>query len=92
MAFETGDEMHVNSFNFDHLLNIDENLFYVSIKFPCVVCRKKFSHKAEMKKHVRRVHLAPVAWCGNCGSLVKRKGLKKHMSKHSASERVNDVF
>ena len=87
MTFEIGIEMHVNNFSFDHLLlHIDENLLALSHKFPCIVCGKKFSRKPDMKDHVRRVHLAPVAWCGKCGCLVKRKGLKKHMFKHSVYE------
>ena len=51
-------------------------------KFPCVVCRQKFEEKNDMKDHVRRVHLAPVVRCEQCGARVKEDRLEEHKELH----------
>ena len=51
-------------------------------RFPCIVCKKKFLAKSEMKNHVRELHLARVVPCGVCGKQVKEVGMSKHSSKY----------
>ena len=51
-------------------------------KFPCIVCKKKFNNKAEMKHHVRAIHFAPVFICEECGARVHKKKQEKHQSEH----------
>ena len=51
-------------------------------KFPCIVCKKKFSVKMEMKNHVRKVHLAKVVPCGLCAKQVKEIDMSKHTAKY----------
>ena len=50
--------------------------------FPCIVCKKKFLAKSEMKNHVRELHLTRVVPCGVCGKQVKEVGMSKHSSKY----------
>ena len=51
-------------------------------KFPCIVCKKMFSVKMEMKNHVRKVHLAKVVPCGLCAKQVKEIDMSKHTAKY----------
>merc|ERR1712059_39967 len=48
-------------------------------KYPCIVCKKKFGLKKEMKMHVRSVHFAHVVLCNECGRRVKQSELESHM-------------
>ena len=51
-------------------------------KFPCIVCKKKFINKADMKDHVRAVHFAPVIICEECGARMHQKRQEEHMARH----------
>ena len=51
-------------------------------KFPCIVCKRKFVEKIEMKEHVREEHFATVVRCEECGGRVKKRDLEKHMEVH----------
>ena len=51
-------------------------------KFPCIVCKKKFSVKIDMKNHVRKVHLIKVVPCGLCAKQVKEVDMSKHTAKY----------
>ena len=53
-----------------------------SKKFPCIVCKKKFPIKIDMKNHVRKVHLAKVVPCGLCAKQVKEVDMSKHTAKY----------
>jgi len=46
--------------------------------FPCIVCKKKFDDKNEMKKHVRGRHLRPSVLCSVCGKRVFQDKLLHH--------------
>jgi hypothetical protein len=50
--------------------------------FRCVVCKKKFSEKPDMKVHVRKVHLARVVPCKQCGASVKEQEMEQHRVKY----------
>ena len=51
-------------------------------KFPCIVCKRKFVEKIEMKEHVREEHFAPVVRCEQCGGRVKKRDLEEHIEVH----------
>ena len=51
-------------------------------KFPCIVCKKKFSLRNYMKNHVRMVHFAKVVPCGLCDKQVKETEMLKHNDKY----------
>merc|ERR1712098_718018 len=46
--------------------------------FPCIVCKKKFEDKNEMKRHVRGRHLRPYVLCSVCGKRVFQDKLTNH--------------
>ena len=50
--------------------------------FPCVVCKKKFSLKTNMKTHVRKIHFAKVVSCSLCNKQVKEDEVAKHIAKY----------
>ena len=50
--------------------------------FPCVVCKKKFSLKTNMKTHVRKIHFAKVVSCSLCNKQVKEAEVAKHIAKY----------
>ena len=49
-----------------------------SKRFPCIVCKRKFSEKSEMKDHVRSTHLRHVVLCNVCGKRMFHDKLAKH--------------
>ena len=51
-------------------------------KFPCIVCKKKFPVRNDMKNHVRKVHFAKVIQCGLCDNQVKDTEMRKHINKY----------
>ena len=51
-------------------------------KFPCIVCKKKFSVRNVMKNHVRKVHFAKVVPCGLCEKQVKELNMREHNDKY----------
>merc|ERR1712181_186080 len=51
-------------------------------KFPCIVCKKKFSLRNDMKNHVRKVYFAKVVPCGLCDKQVKETEMRKHNDRY----------
>ena len=47
--------------------------------FGCVVCKRKFSDKAEMKHHVRSQHLRLTFNCQHCNKRVFHDRLQRHI-------------
>ena len=47
--------------------------------FGCIVCKRKFSDKAEMKHHVRSQHLRLTFNCQHCNKRVFHDRLKSHI-------------
>ena len=58
-------------------------------KFSCVVCKQEFVDKNSLKDHVRRVHLAAVVRCEQCGTRIKEDRQEKHRQMHRAPRRKN---
>ncbi|KAJ8910024.1 hypothetical protein NQ315_003454 [Exocentrus adspersus] len=54
----------------------------------CELCSKKFHLKSTLKKHVERAHVNPVArsQCQECGAMVKKNNLDKHMKRHKSKQ------
>ena len=61
----------------------------VAKKFPCVVCKQEFVKKNSLKEHVRRVHLAAVVRCEQCGARVREDRQERHRQMHRAPRRKN---
>ena len=55
--------------------------------FSCVVCKKVFKDKKEMKHHVLKTHLRPVVFCSECGKGVFKDKILQH-KKSSCSVQV----
>ena len=51
----------------------------IQFHFGCVVCKRKFSDKAEMKHHVRSQHLRLTFNCQHCNKRVFHDRLKRHI-------------
>ena len=46
--------------------------------FPCIVCKKVFPEKKEMKDHVLKTHLRPTVICRDCGKRVFQDKILHH--------------
>ena len=51
---------------------------YIKKRYPCIVCKKKFVAKSEMKHHVRSTHLRQVVLCNICGKRMFHDKLLNH--------------
>ena len=86
---DIGSEMEVETemmLNVDKVEKIaDETMKVVKKKkknktrgFKCVVCKKGFKDKREMKDHVLMTHLRPTLTCSQCGKGVFQDKLLEH--------------
>jgi hypothetical protein len=64
-------------------------------RFICTVdgCRKHFSGKWEMDRHIRSVHLPPTIGCRSCNYKQSRKDLfSEHCKKRHPAEQIEDLM
>ncbi|XP_003425863.1 uncharacterized protein LOC100679531 isoform X1 [Nasonia vitripennis] len=75
------------------LLHIDHiyehEAYHDGLGHPCHKCRKTFSLKAQLKRHIQNTHephVNKVIKCMVCSKSLKLKNLKKHVSVHLHTE------
>eukprot|EP00092_Neocalanus_flemingeri_P096526 GFUD01122890.1.p1 GENE.GFUD01122890.1~~GFUD01122890.1.p1 ORF type:complete len:185 (-),score=49.21 GFUD01122890.1:46-600(-) len=51
-------------------------------RYPCIVCKKKFTEKSSMKAHVKARHLRHVVLCNVCGKRLFQDRLQRHEEEH----------
>ena len=77
----------------DKVIHIDylskHEAYHEGLGHPCHLCKKSFSQKTLLKKHVQGIHDPTVnqtVKCVVCSKCIKLKYLKKHMSFHLHTE------
>ncbi|KAJ8669072.1 hypothetical protein QAD02_000331 [Eretmocerus hayati] len=77
-----GKRMHIDQLN-------EHEAYHEGLGHPCHLCRKTFTQKTLLKKHLHNTHnprANEIITCSVCSQRVKLKFLKKHLSLHLHTE------